>query len=131
MHRKSQGSREHDVISSPRSPIFLIGNDPPISYLIDRFAQLGGYSLVSSPSTPVKDVVCDLKPTAVLFTAVDILETAQPLISSLANCDIPVLVCSSVADEACAFELGADFCLLHPLTFDGFISALAACANQA
>jgi hypothetical protein len=52
------------------------------------------------------------------------LEAAQSFIQDLVNCEIPVLVWSSVADETQARELGADHCLTQPLTYDGFLAAL-------
>ena len=48
------------------------------------------------------------------------------LITRLATCDIPVLVCSSVADQARVRELGADNCLLDPLMYENFHIMLAA-----
>jgi hypothetical protein len=54
------------------------------------------------------------------------LEAAQALIADLANADISVLVCSSVSDQARASELGADHCLLHPVSYDGFLAVLTA-----
>jgi orotidine-5'-phosphate decarboxylase len=70
--------------------------------------------------------VCNQQPVAILFPSIERLEAAQSLIADLTNCDIPILVCSSIADEARARELGADYCLLHPLTYDGFMAALVA-----
>jgi hypothetical protein len=70
-----------------------------------------------------------MKPATILFTSIESLEAAQLLVTGLANCDIPVLVCCSVADEARVRELGADHCLLHPLTYEGFHKVLAAACN--
>jgi DNA-binding response OmpR family regulator len=39
-------------------------------------------------------------------------------------------VCSSVNDQARVHELGADFCLVHPLTYDRFLAALTATSGQ-
>jgi hypothetical protein len=104
----------------------MLGNDPALAYLIGRYAQQGGYGVTTMQIVPQAADVCVLKPAAILFTSVESLEAAQWLITGLANCDIPVLVCSSIADEARARELGADHCLLHPLTYDGFHKVLAA-----
>ena len=48
------------------------------------------------------------------------------MVTDLASRDIPGLVCLSIADEARARELGADYCLMHPLTSDSSLTALAA-----
>jgi hypothetical protein len=65
-------------------------------------------------------------PAAVWFASLETLEAFQPLNAALANCDIPLVVCSSVADELRARELGADYCVLHPLTYPDFVTALSA-----
>jgi len=107
----------------------MLGNDPALAYLIGRYAPQSGYVITTLPGVPQAEVACGLKPAAILFTSIESLEAAQALISGLANCDIPVLVCSSVADVARARELGADHCLLHPLTYDSFQKVLAAACN--
>jgi CheY-like chemotaxis protein len=112
------------VKPSSQSQILMIGNDPALTYLIRRYAQQSGYRVAAMPIVPQAAEVCAIKPAALLFPSVETLEAAQSLIVGLANCDIPVLVCSSVADEARARELGADYCLLHPLTYDSFLNAL-------
>jgi len=109
----------------------MLGNDSAMAYLIERYAQQSSYGVTTMHIIPQAADVCVLKPAAILFTSVESLESAQFLITGLANCDIPVLVCSSIADEARARELGADYCLFHPLTYDGFFAALAAQAHQA
>ena len=107
-----------------QSQILMIGNDPALTYLIRRYAQKSGYCVTAMQIVPQAAKVCAIKPAALLFPSIENLEAAQSLIVGLANCDIPLLVCSSVADEARARELGADYCLLHPLTYDSFLNAL-------
>ena len=107
----------------------MLGNDPTLEYLIGRYARQSGYGIAAIPSAPSIEEVCDLRPMVILFTSVESLEAAQWLTTGLADCDIPVLVCSSVADEARARELGADHCLLHPLTYDGFQETFAAAST--
>ena len=112
--------------SSPQSTILMFGNDSGLAYLIGRYAQQSGYGITSLPVIPLAQEVVALKPVAILFTSIESLEAAQLLVTGLENRDIPVLVCSSVTDQARARELGADHCLLHPLTYDGFHNVLAA-----
>jgi len=114
------------VEPSPQSRILMLGNDSALAYLIGRYAQQSGCVITTMQGVLQAEDICALKPAAILFTSVESLENEQSLVASLANCDIPVLVCSSVADEARARELGADHCLLHPLTYDGFHNVLAA-----
>ncbi len=106
--------------------ILIIGDEPALTYLIGRYARQSGYRITILKSTPSARQVLASRPDAILFPTVDRLEAAQTLIAELANGDIPILVCSSIADEPRARELGADHCLLHPLTFDCFTGALGA-----
>lgn len=115
---------------SATSKILMIGSDPALSYLIGRYAEQGGYGVASLPAIPTLDEACALQPAAILFQSVEGLETSQALVRELTACDVPVLVCSSVTDEARARELGADGCLLHPLTYDSVLAALTAARQQ-
>ena len=106
------------------SRIMLIGNDTALTYLIGRYAEQSGYELTPLSKDPSAEEACELHPAAILFASIERLEAAQSLIEDLANCEIPVLVCSSVADETRAREMGADHCLTQPLTYEGFLAAL-------
>jgi DNA-binding response OmpR family regulator len=110
-----------------RSPIILlIGNDAALTYLIQRYAERSGYAVRVQPSVPAFTDGTDLQPAAVLFSSIENLEAAQSQIAQLSNAEIPLLVCSSINDQTRAHELGADHCLVHPLTYDGFLAALTA-----
>lgn len=113
---------------NPRSQlrILVIGADTALAYLIGRYAEQSGWGVTMMQTVPSVAKVCGLQPAAILFLSSENLGAAQPLVAELGTFDIPVLVCSSVADEARARELGADYCLLHPLTYDSFLAALAA-----
>jgi CheY-like chemotaxis protein len=119
------------VDPSPQLEILILGNDPVLAYLIGRYARQSGYGIIARQAIPQAAEVCDQRPAAILFTSVEYLESVQELIAGLANCEIPVLVCASVADEARARELGADHCLLNPLTYENFHDVLAAIATMA
>jgi CheY-like chemotaxis protein len=108
-----------------RSEILILGSDTALIYLIGRYAERSGYQVTTMQTAPLAVEVCNRGPAAILFPSLENLESSQALVAELAYCDIPVLVCSSVADEARARELGADHCLLHPLTYDGYLAALA------
>lgn len=109
----------------PSKPkIILIGNNPSLAYLISRFAEQIGCQITVLKGIPLVEEIWTKKPWLVLFSSMDSLESAQGLVSELAGSEIPVGVCASVGDEVRAHELGADHCLLHPLTYDGFMAAL-------
>jgi len=118
------------VQPSSQPKILMIGNDPSLSYLIGRYVEQSGYGITRMQLAPTVAETRALRPTAILFQSVETLETSQARMKELAECDVPVLVCSSVTDEARARELGADRCLLHPLTYDSVLAALAGTTRQ-
>jgi DNA-binding response OmpR family regulator len=106
--------------------ILLLGNDAPLAYLIGRYAERSGLSIQAARTPPPAREICALLPAVVLFSSLENLEASQALIAELENCDIPLLVCSSAADEVRAHEMGADYCLVHPLTYESFLATLTA-----
>lgn len=117
---------EADMKPTSQFRILAIGSDTALAYLIGRYAEQSGCGFTTRQTSPSAAEVCSLQPAALLFLSFESLGAAQLLLTDLGNCDIPVLVCSSVDDKARARELGADYCLLHPLTYDSFLAALAA-----
>lgn len=104
--------------------ILLIGNDATLSYLLGRFAERSGHSLKIHLENSSVEQVTAVNPAVIVFLSTEILETFQKLVVDLADLDFPIMVCSSVADEAKARELGADYYVLHPLVYDDFQTAL-------
>ncbi|MFZ6031146.1 MAG: hypothetical protein ACOYYS_25845 [Chloroflexota bacterium] len=111
---------------SPRTKrnLLLIGNDTNLGYLLGRYAEQSQYELVVAPEAVAVQEIAAARPAAAIFLSMKLLEESQALVAALAGLEMPVLVCASIADETRARELGADFCLLHPLTLNGFESAL-------
>jgi len=107
------------------STILVIGNDPPLAYLLGRYAEQSGCRISQYASAPWIGELRQLKPIALIFLSLEYLQTAQSLVEDLSLHETPVLVCASLSDEARARELGADACLFHPLTYDDFCSALS------
>jgi len=104
--------------------ILLIGNDPSLQYLLERYTSRAKYRLQSLHLVEPDADLCQMKPQSIWFSSLEVLETAQPQKSALLACNVPIVVCSSIADEARAMDLGADYLLLHPLTYDNFCSTL-------
>ena len=107
-----------------RAEIILIGNDPSLAYLIGRYAERHGWRVEMLPNLPEVKEVWERKPRLVLFASIEGLESAQALAHELVLGDTPVGVCASASDQVRAQELGADLCLLHPLTYDSFSTVL-------
>ncbi len=105
--------------------IFLVGNDERLTYLLLRYFESGNYTLIPSLTIPTVTEVIEKQPCTVIFSTIELLEGSQTLLEYASAHDLPVLVCTSVADEARARELGADACLVHPLTYENFNAALS------
>jgi hypothetical protein len=117
---------EKTVLRSSRPKILLIGNDSPLTYLIQRFAEQCGCPMdVQEPTLSAQEIEAS-KSAILLFPSIESLEAAQGVIAKLAKYNGLVMVCSSVADEPRARELGADYCLIHPMTYERFTAALSA-----
>lgn len=114
--------------SSLLPKILIIGADSPLTYLIRRYAEQSGCQIEALEAIPSAREVSDSKASMLLFQSIENLEAAQNTIAALPKYEYDglVMVCSSVADEARARELGADYCLLHPMTYEGFTVALSA-----
>lgn len=106
--------------------IILIGNDPTLDYLLSRFAARCGCRLSMLTDIPSSEEIQSKKPRLILFSSMENLEAAQTLVGKLAGGEIPLGVCAAVSDEARARELGADHCLVHPLTYEGCMAAFRA-----
>lgn len=114
-------------MSPSRSPvILLIGNDAALAYLIDRYAERSGCEVRAHSNVPAPSTSPESRPAALLFSSIENLEAAQAQIAPWSSAEIPLLVCSSINDQARARELGAEHCLVHPLTYDSFLAALVA-----
>ncbi len=114
-------------MSPSRSPvIFLIGRDSALAYLIERYAERSGCEIRTHPTMPAPSASSEAKPAALLFSSIEDLEAALAQPAPAPSAEIPWLVCSSINDQARARELGVDHCLVHPLTYDGFLAALTA-----
>jgi CheY-like chemotaxis protein len=105
-------------------PILLVGKDPALEYLLKRYARQSGCEIRSFQEASPEIEVRALRPLAVWFSSLEVLEAFQRLRTVIANEEIPIVVCSSMADEARASESGADYFFLHPVTYDCFLSTL-------
>lgn len=114
------------------SKILMIGNNSPLNYLIKRYAEQVDYQVEVLEAISSAQEVSISKASMLLFSSIESLEVAQKIVARLPKYDGLVMVCTSVADEARARELGADYCLIHPLTYEGFSAALLAlCTTSA
>lgn len=113
------------MILQSQPTILLIGKDATLGYLLARFAEHSGYQCKVSAGDVSSREITALNPTVIIFLTTELLAGGQTFVAELANLDAPILVCTSAVEEARARELGADYCLLHPLTYNDFRTALA------
>ena len=106
--------------------LLVVGNDVRLIHLLRRYGEQSGCQLIVPVPASEAMRAGPQQPTALVFLSLDDLQTAQTVVDDLAALETPVLVCASVAEEARARELGADACLLHPLTYEHFLAVLVA-----
>jgi hypothetical protein len=106
--------------------ILLVGDDEALTYLIERYGQQSGFRVRVERTLPISSDGQPLKPAVVWLSSIDVLASLRPRETGLIGDDAPVVVCSSVADDHRAPELGADVSVLHPLTYSDFLAALFA-----
>ncbi|MBA3074624.1 MAG: hypothetical protein FP831_13565 [Anaerolineae bacterium] len=104
--------------------VILVGNDERLVYLLKRYFEASPYQLVPWLTIPSLNEITRIRPIVIIFSTIELLEIAQTLLNYTSLHDVPVLVCTAVAGEAHARELGADACLLHPLTYANFRAVL-------
>ncbi|HMO60110.1 MAG TPA: hypothetical protein PKA05_07825 [Roseiflexaceae bacterium] len=105
--------------------ILLIGGNGALVYLIERYARQRGL-LVYAERIPSATMIAFLQPAVVWFMSFESLAATHPRATGLLNENTPMIVCSSIMDDIQMREFGADYCALHPLTYAGFLDALAA-----
>ena len=112
------------IIPTPAAKFesLVIGNDKRMAYLLKRYAEQSGSNMIFMESVPRN--LDHLRPSIIIFSSLEIFKSARNLVETIAKKEIPILVCTSIADEVNARELGADACLLHPLKYENFISVL-------
>jgi ActR/RegA family two-component response regulator len=108
----------------PPQTLLLVGNDTRLGYLLERYSERSGYQISLLRTVPATPAPIAPVPSAVIFLTMEQLETSQAWVAQLTAQDIAILACASPADAARARELGADDCLLHPVTYDDFESLL-------
>jgi hypothetical protein len=115
---------ESKMHANMQPTILLVGNDKALHYLLGRFVEESQCTLAVIPGIASAQEITDINPKSIIFLSRELLVAAQTLLTELTSIESSIIVCSAVADESIARELGADHCLLHPITYDSFQKAL-------
>jgi len=105
--------------------VLIVGGDSAMHYLLKRYAEQMGLSTRVVKTLLDIETIRKSETAAVIFSSVESLEGERILVAQFTNLDIPIIVCSSAFEQIKTIELGADYCLLHPLVFDNFSSILS------
>ena len=107
-----------------KTTLLLIGNNSALAYLLNRYAEQCGCQITTHSLAPALEEIDHHRPSAIIFASLHQLQHDPVFVETMSLWEVPVLACASVSDEALARELGADDCLLHPLTYDQFCTVL-------
>lgn len=115
----------------PAPVILLIDDDASFVYLIKRYGQMCGCTVISAPglasARPLIDAVHPALVTVhVAPPALEALHTLRVLKASPAHQMIPLLAYGAITDAASAQEAGADSWLSKPVMYDDFHAVLVA-----
>lgn len=104
--------------------VLVVGIDSGLSYLLHRYAERCSLAMIDASTSTALAEARKIHPSVILFSSLESLREAQAWMDELDELEGKILVCVAVGEEAAAREIGADGCLFHPLTFDGFFNAL-------
>lgn len=109
--------------------ILLIDDDPGFAYLVQRYAQTSGVRFVGAAELDdALTLARSLQPVLILIDLtlppIDGWQIVQALRAEQSTRAIPLAICSSVLDQARAWEEGADYCLPKPVMYSDFLAVL-------
>jgi DNA-binding response OmpR family regulator len=109
--------------------ILVIDKDPQFTYLIRRYADGCGCRCISAHDADAAMVLAlqDRPALIVLDIAAHSThsrELVQRLKAAQATFDIPIVICSAVADGVRIWEEGGDYFLGKPVMYDDFVATL-------
>lgn len=114
------------VTETSRPIILLVGDDEALTYLIERYGERSGFQVQVERTASIDADGPWPEPAVVWLSSLDVLAAFRPRESGRISDDAPVVVCASVADDHRARELGADYSVMHPLTYPDFLAAMSA-----
>jgi DNA-binding response OmpR family regulator len=121
---------EDGTMTSPLPPtILVIDQDPQFTYLIRRYALSCGCRCISAHNADAalllaqQDrlalIVLDIAPQSARSG-----QLVQRLKAERTTRDIPLVICSAIADGVHLWEEGADYFLGKPVMYDDFVAML-------
>ena len=112
------------MIRKTGQTILLVGSDETLTYLLGRFAEKSNCMLAVRPSINSVQEITEINPKAIIFLSMEYLADTHAIMAELTGLETQIIVCSAIGEESRARAFGADHCLFHPITLDGFQAAL-------
>jgi len=119
-------------MSLPSAPkVMLVEDDPQFAYLIQRYARSSGCQLIhvdsiSQAVSLAQKELPDLILLDLALTGTDGWQVLQSLKADPVTSTIPVFICSASEVATRGWEDYAEGCLLKPVMYEDFMTALAA-----
>jgi DNA-binding response OmpR family regulator len=113
-----------------RAAIMVVGDNADFSYLIGRYVGQASHRAVCAyPEMDVVTLARRVRPIAIVLEADPpgsrCWQVLRALKAETGTCDIPVLLCSWLDDEAHGLDEGADVYLRKPVLYEDLLAALA------
>jgi DNA-binding response OmpR family regulator len=121
---------EERIVTSPLPPaILVIDADPQFTYLIQRYANRCGCRCLSAHAIDTEQPLAQQdRPALIVFDiatpSASNRQMMQRLKAAPATFDIPIVICSALADGIRIWEEGADYYLGKPVMYDDFVAML-------
>ena len=123
------------TVEASSQPVLFVEDDPEVIMVYESYLRDSGFQLISAATTrEAEQVLEQIQPRAIVL---DIVLRAEDTWSFMANLkndprtkDIPIVVASTIEDEAKAFHLGADAYLIKPFERADLVRELRALAGE-
>ena len=115
--------------SAAASTIMIIGDDSDFSYLMQRYVRQSGHQMVVAGLGEEAVALARREKPVVIMLEADLpdktgWDVLRALKADRATCDIPVVICSWLDEEARSLAEGADGYLRKPVMYRDFLAAL-------
>jgi signal transduction histidine kinase/CheY-like chemotaxis protein len=123
------------TVDASAQPVLFVEDDSELIIVYEACLRDSGFQLISAATTrEAEQVLEQIEPRAIVLDIVLRAEDTWAFMASLKNDprtkNIPIIVASTIEDEAKAFRLGADACLIKPFERADLVRQLRALAGE-